>query len=191
MRTEAEDVLDFWFRECGPDDWFGGGEALDARIRSRFEDAWRQARAGRLARWRASARGSLALVVLTDQFPRNMFRGQGLAFATDPLAREAAGQAVARGFDMTLAMPERGFLYLPFEHSESVTDQSRAVRLIASRTGSDELALHARAHRAVIRRFGRFPFRNEALGRRSSVAEAAWLAAGAYGAEVRALREAG
>ena len=188
MSATARDVLRFWLEDCAPEQWYAADDAVDEAIRARFGEAWEAARTGAMRGWRGSAEGSLALAILTDQFPRNMFRGQARAFATDALARDVAGRAVARGWDRAVDMPGRQFLYLPFEHSESLSDQSRSVRLIATRTGSDELLLHARAHRAVIRAFGRFPFRNDALGRRSSAAEVAWLKAGAYGAEVRRLR---
>lgn len=183
-----EEVLGFWLDEVGPEGWYAGGAALDAAVRERFGAAWEAARAGGLRGWQTTARGALGLAVLLDQMPRNMFRDDARAFATDGAARRVADRAVALGFDRAVEMPGRQFFYLPFEHSESLPVQERAVRLIAGRTGSAELLLHARAHRAVIRRFGRFPFRNAALGRRSSAAEAAWLEAGAYGAEVRRLR---
>ena len=188
--VRAEDVLGFWLDEVGPEGWYAGSPALDAELRERFGAAWEAAATGGMRVWEGRARGALALAILLDQMPRNMFRGEARAFATDPVVRRVADRAIRRGFDRAVEMPGRQFLYLPFEHSESVTDQERAVRLIAGRTSSAELLLHARAHRAVIRRFGRFPFRNEALGRRTTAAEAAWLEAGAYGAEVRALQGA-
>ena len=186
--ADAETVSRFWLEEVGPEGWFAGGEALDARVRERFEATWAAAGDGALRAWGGSARGALALVLVLDQFPRNMFRGEARAFATDAAAREAAGAAVARGHDRALEPAERSFLYLPWEHSESLADQERAVWLMAARAESSELLLHARAHRAIIRRFGRFPFRNEALGRRMTGAEAEWLEAGGYGAEVRRLQ---
>lgn len=188
---EAGDVLRFWLEECGPQDWYVGGAELDARIRDRFGPAWEAARAGRLSAWEHSAADSLALLILTDQFPRNMFRDDGRAFATDPLARDVALRALDRGFDRATDLPHRQFFYLPFEHSESLPDQERAVRLIAARMDAPETLLHARAHRDVIRRFGRFPFRNAALGRTSTAPERAFLDEGAYGAVVRRLRDGG
>jgi uncharacterized protein (DUF924 family) len=130
--------------------------------------------------------------VLTDQLPRNLFRGQADAFATDPLALAAARVAVAAGWDMDAPEPDRQFFYMPFEHSEDIADQDRAVTLMEERLSSDpDMALHARAHREVIRRFGRFPTRNAALGRESSPAEAEYLAAGGYAAVVNDLRGQG
>lgn len=180
-----EDVLRFWLEEHGPEDWYGGGPALDRAIRERFEAAWEDARAGRLGRWSCSARGMLALLILVDQFPRNMFRGEGRAFATDALACRMAKQAIRRGLDLQVDGPARQFFYLPLEHSETGPDQHRAVRLIADRLDAPGTLLHARAHREVIRRFGRFPYRNDALGRDSTDEEAAMVAAGGYGAVLR------
>lgn len=188
MRTGPEAVLRFWFEEVGTEGWFAGGAALDAEIRARFGLGWRMARAGAFEAWEATAEGALALAVLLDQFPRNMHRGAALAFATDARARRVAARAVARGFDREVEEVARFFLYLPFEHSESLADQDRMVRLVAARMPRGRAyLLHARAHRAVIRRFGRFPFRNAALGRETTADEAAWLAAGGYGAEVARL----
>ena len=191
MADDPAGVLDFWLREVGPARWYAGDAALDADIAERFGDLWRAARDGGLAHWVEGPAGSLALAVLTDQVPRNMFRGTAQAFATDALARDACDRAIAAGWDMEVPEPERQFFYLPYEHSEAPADQDRAVDLIATRMTGEagaEAHLHARAHREVIARFGRFPFRNAALGRRDTDEEARFLAAGAYGAVVRALR---
>ncbi|MCK0167065.1 DUF924 domain-containing protein [Jannaschia sp. S6380] len=188
MTHDPDDVLRFWLEDCGPEDWYRQDDALDARIRDRFEVTWQAARRGGIDTWFKNARGSLAFLILTDQFPRNMFRGTPDAFATDELARRIATRAVDRKFDLQIEEPGRQFFYLPFEHSECLADQERAVRLICSRMDAPETLLHARAHRQVIRTFGRFPFRNEALGRTSSEREAAFLADGGYGAVVRELQ---
>lgn len=177
-----DDVLRFWLEEVGPDGWYGGGAELDDAIRDRFEGAWQAARDGRLTHWNCNADGALAFLILTDQFPRNMFRGEGRAFATDALARKKAKQAIRRGLDLEIDAPARQFFYLPLEHSETGPDQHRAVRLIAMRMDAPETLRHARAHREVIRRHGRFPYRNEALGRSSTPDEEAMLRAGGYGA---------
>jgi uncharacterized protein (DUF924 family) len=192
MQT-AERVLHFWLEEIGPAGWYAGGAEIDAKVRARFEPLWQEAMAGGCGPWLTDARGALAYVIVTDQFPRNMFRDRAEAFASDALARAAAKLAVAAGWDMAVPEPERVFFYMPHEHSESLIDQDESVRLIGSRlprTG-EAYAVHAEAHRAVIRAFGRFPTRNAALGRASTPAEAAWLAAGGYGAVVRALEAGG
>jgi len=190
--SDPIELLDFWLDEVGPDGWYAGGEVLDATCRDRFVDIWTAARDGGLEHWVEGTVGSLAFLILTDQLPRNMFRGRAESFATDPLALAAARRAVAAGWDMDAPEPERQFFYMPFEHSEDPADQATAVRLMEERLSSDpEMALHARAHQAVIARFGRFPGRNEALGRFSTPEEQDWLDQGGYGAEVRRMKEAG
>ena len=190
--SDPIELLDFWLDEVGPDGWYAGGEVLDATCRDRFVDIWTAARDGGLEHWVEGTVGSLAFLILTDQLPRNMFRGRAESFATDPLALAAARRAVAEGWDMDAPEPERQFFYMPFEHSEDPADQATAVRLMEERLSSDpEMALHARAHQAVIARFGRFPGRNEALGRFSTPDEQDWLDQGGYGAEVRRMKEAG
>jgi uncharacterized protein (DUF924 family) len=188
MQT-AQDVLDFWLNDIGPDGWYAGGAAIDARIRDRFEGLWHDAMTGACGPWLTDPRGALAYLIVMDQFPRNMFRDTARAFASDSHARAAAKLAIAEGWDMAVPEPERVFFYMPHEHSESLADQDDSVRLTAERlplTGAD-YHLHALAHREVIRAFGRFPTRNAALGRATTAAEAAWLAAGGYGAVMRAL----
>ena len=183
-------ILQFWMKEVGPDGWYSGGAALDLDMRKRFADAWEMARQGGLEHWRSSPQRCLAYLLLTDQFPRNMFRGEAQAFATDGPARTATKDALAKGWDLRTPEPQRQFFYMPLVHSECAADQDRAVRLILRRmprTGSGNL-LHARAHREVIRRFGRFPFRNAALGRADTEAEAAFAAAGGYGSVVQSLQ---
>ncbi|HEY7379089.1 MAG TPA: DUF924 family protein [Steroidobacteraceae bacterium] len=171
-------VLAFW-RGIGPDRWFKKDAALDAEITSRFSALWHEAAAGRLASWEEDAGSALALIILLDQFPRNMFRGEARAFATDPLARTAAERAIARGFDQAVPTSERLFFYLPFEHSENVPDQERAVTLVRT-IGDADLTRWAELHADIIRRFGRFPHRNSALGRSSTREEQAFLNAGGF-----------
>lgn len=185
-----ERVLAVWLDELGEKAWYSGGDAIDARIRSEFETTWREAMAGGLGLWLTYPSGLLAYLIVTDQFPRNMFRGEARAYVSDRLALSAARCAVDRGWDMRINEPARQFFYLPFEHSECLTDQDRAVRLIKTRLTSAENLLHARAHREVIRQFGRFPFRNEHLGRKSTEAERDFLARGGYGATVATLKAA-
>jgi uncharacterized protein (DUF924 family) len=135
------------------------------------------------------AAGTLAYLVICDQLARNIHRGSALAFATDARALAAAKRAVAEGWDLQAPEPERQFFYMPFEHSEHPDDQATAVQLLTERLASDpEMALHARAHQAIIARFGRFPFRNAALGRQTTPDEAAFLAQGGYAAEVARLK---
>ena len=187
--TTPDEILSYWVEEIGPEGWYKADAEVDATIRVRFEGAWRIAAGGEIRDWLCSPRSSLAYLILTDQFPRNMFRGEAAAFSTDQIARRAALRAIAQGWDLRIDPPARQFFYLPLVHSEVLPDQEQGVRLILMRMpeGAPNL-LHARAHRAVIRRFGRFPHRNAALGRRSSAAENAFLEAGGYGAVVRALQ---
>jgi uncharacterized protein (DUF924 family) len=183
-------VLDYWLGAVGREGWYAGSDALDAEIRTLFGDLWQAARGGGLDHWAEGAAGSLALIVLCDQFSRNMWRGRAEAFATDPLARTTARKALEAGWDMEAPEPERQFFYMPFEHGEDPADQALAVQLKTERLPADpESALHARAHQAVIARFGRFPFRNAALGRTSTPEEEAWLAAGAYASMVNEVRK--
>ncbi|GHC15892.1 hypothetical protein GCM10007291_12720 [Gemmobacter nanjingensis] len=187
--SDPVQVLDYWLGEVGPEGWYAGGEALDADIRDRWLDLWQAAHDGGLDHWAEGPAGALALLVLTDQFSRNMFRGEGKAFSTDPLARAVARKAVAAGWDLEVPAPERQFFYLPFEHSEDPADQAMAVELIADRMPeADETLLHARAHQAIIARFGRFPFRNAVLGRESSPEETAFMEGGGYASMVNDLR---
>ncbi|MCH8466493.1 MAG: DUF924 domain-containing protein [Roseinatronobacter sp.] len=190
--TTVDEVIRFWVEEVGPEGWYASDPALDARIAEKFGALWEKAREGRLASWTSCARGALAFIIVTDQFPRNMYREDSRAFATDDLARRVAARACHLGFDRQTPEPERQFFYLPLMHSESQMDQDRAVRMFLLRmpeTGADNL-LHARAHRAVIREFGRFPYRNAALGRPSTPGEQNLLARGGYGATVEALKQA-
>lgn len=182
------EVLDFWLGEIGPEGWYAGGDEIDALCRDRFLEVWQAAHEGNLDHWVDGPAGALAYLVVTDQLPRNMHRGSALAFATDIRARAAARRAMDEGWDLQVPEPERQFFYLPLEHSEDPEDQDLCVRLMEERLPSEpENLLHARAHREIIRRFGRFPFRNAALGRATTEAEQAFLDEGGYGAIVRAL----
>jgi len=188
--SDPIEVLDYWLGEVGPEGWYAGGEMLDGEVRERFADLWQAANEGGLEHWAEGTVGTLAYLILCDQMARNMHRGKAEAFATDPRARAAARRALAEGWDMAAPEPERQFFYMPFEHSEDMADQDLSVSLLSERLSSEpEMALHARAHREVIARFGRFPFRNAALGRETTPEEAAFLAEGAYGAVVERLRK--
>jgi|SRR5215472_446526 uncharacterized protein (DUF924 family) len=175
-----DEVLDFWFagdpavlRKL----WFKGNADFDAAC-SRFGGALRDAKTGALDHWTATPRGTLALIILLDQFSRNLHRGSPEAFAADAKARDIARSAVAKGFDQVLGPVQRMFVYLPFEHSEDLADQDEAVHLFGTlrqALGEDSIRYTER-HRDVIRRFGRFPHRNAALGRISTRDELAYLA---------------
>ena len=186
--ADPVEVLDYWLGEVGQDGWFAAGDRLDADIRDRFGDLWQAARDGGLDHWAEGAVGTLAYLILCDQMSRNMHRGQAQAFATDPQALSAARRALKAGWDMAAPEPERMFFYLPFEHSEDPADQALSVSLMTERLPADpEMVLHARAHREIILRFGRFPYRNAALGRDTTPDEAAFMADGGYPALVKAL----
>ncbi|MCY4335468.1 MAG: DUF924 domain-containing protein [Litoreibacter sp.] len=187
-----EDVLSFWLDEVGPKGWYETSDALDAEIRERFLTLWERASEGALSLWMTYPSGALAYLILTDQFSRNMFRGEAKAFSLDHVALALSKIAVDREWDMRIDEPARQFFYLPMMHSESITDQERCIRMFATRmpeTGAENL-LHAQAHRDVIRKFGRFPFRNAALSRKSSAPEQDFLENGGYGATVRELKAA-
>lgn len=180
--ASVEKVLAFWLDECSPADWYRSDPSLDQRIRDQFLETWHLAAEGSLGLWLTYPSGTLAYIILTDQFSRNMFRDHADAFATDRCALAAAKMAIERDWDMKIDEPARQFFYLPLMHSETLPDQDRAVRLFHSRmpnSGADN-AVHARAHREIIREFGRFPYRNAALGRRMADAEQAFLDDGGY-----------
>lgn len=185
--SASDELLSFWFDEIGPAGWFNGGEAVDAACRARFAGMWEQARAGALTGWSAAPRSGLALVILLDQFPRNMFRGEARAFATDGQARAIAKAMIANGRQAALDPDGRQFVRLPLIHAETIADQEQGVRNCLLLGASADYLLHARAHREVIRGFGRFPFRNAALGRQSTPAETAWLGKGGYAEALRAV----
>jgi uncharacterized protein (DUF924 family) len=170
--TPAE-IVTFW-REAGPDKWFADDRAFDLAVRSRFLVTHEAAARGELAVWENGAEGALALVLLFDQFPRNMFRGEARAFATDAMARAVAERALAGGYDQAIDSTMRPFFYLPFMHSEALVDQHRCVRLYEA-LGDAEQLRYAREHRDVIEKFGRFPRRNRALGRQTTRAEREFL----------------
>lgn len=181
-----EDVLGFWLEEVGESRWYAPDVALDVEISARFHTTWEAACAGRHSLWLTYPSGVLAYIILTDQFPRNMFRGSARAFSSDRIALAAAKAAVDKGWDMRIDEPARQFFYLPMMHSENLCDQERSVRLICQRSRAN--LLHARAHREVIRRFGRFPYRNQALSRATTGPEADYVLAGGYGQTVRQLQ---
>lgn len=171
--TWVADVLRFWFGELGEDRWFATCADIDAQIRDRFLSLHeRFATDDGFAA--TTPRMFLAVVIVLDQFSRNLYRGTPRAFAADPIARRHSTTAIAQGFDVSLTKQERMFLYLPFEHSENTEDQALAVELI-SRLGDQEWTRYAMEHKAIIDQFGRFPYRNAILGRSSSAEERAAL----------------
>jgi uncharacterized protein (DUF924 family) len=171
-------VLAFW-REAGRERWFAADAAFDAAIRERFLGLHEAASQGLLAAWEDTADGALALLIVLDQFPRNMFRGTARAFASDMQARAVAARALARGFDLRFTNPERRFFYLPYMHSEDMDDQQRCLSLCAA-AGDREGVDYAVIHADIIRRFGRFPHRNAILGRGTTPDEATFLADGGF-----------
>jgi uncharacterized protein (DUF924 family) len=174
---EGQDVVSFW-REAGPDLWFAKDEGFDRLYRDRFLDRHEAAARGELDRWAATPEGALALILLLDQFPRNAFRGSARMYGTDPAARAVARSVVGRGHDARVERALRPFVYLPFAHSESLADQDLSVSLCERLDGVE--VEHARRHRDIIRRFGRFPHRNPVLGRETTPDERRYLDEGGF-----------
>jgi uncharacterized protein (DUF924 family) len=182
MAAHPADILDFW-RAAGPARWFKKNGAFDAAIRLKFEPTHHAAARGDYDRWIQSADGALALLILLDQFPRNLYRGSAHSWATDPLARLIAAEAIERGHDKHVDTQLRGFFYMPFEHSEALADQDRSVALceaMQAETGDEGSLKWAIQHRDIIVRFGRFPHRNRALGRATTAEEQAFLDEGGF-----------
>jgi len=173
-----DDVLAFW-RAAGEQKWFAKNDAFDAEIKSRFLPTYEAAAKGALADWEATPEGALALTIVLDQFPRNMFRRDARAFAADAAARAVADRALARGFDRQVPEDQRLFFYLPFEHSEAMADQDRCCALVKA-LGNPDLLHWAELHADIIRRFGRFPHRNGVLRRTTTPAEKAYLDADGF-----------
>ncbi len=176
--TAIADIVSFW-REAGPEKWFEKDDEFDLTIRSRFLAIHEAAARGELAAFEESAEGALALLILLDQFPRNMFRNSARAFATDHLARAVADRALARGFDQETDTTMRPFFYLPFMHSELLADQDRCLRLHEAFSDPQQLKF-AVTHRDIIVKFGRFPHRNRVLGRETTQAEQEFLDGGGF-----------
>ena len=172
--ADPQAVIAFW-REAGPDRWFSTDEAFDAAIRDRFGETYEAAARGDLNEWELSPEGALALVLVLDQFPRNLFRGTRRVYATDDTALMAAERAIERGHDRAVEPALRRFFYLPFMHAENPAMQERSVALNEG-LGDPEVAEWARHHRDIVARFGRFPHRNAVLGRETTPEEAAFLA---------------
>lgn len=182
MAATPQDVIGFW-RGAGPEKWFTKNAKFDQTIALKFEPVHLAAARGEYDRWAASAEGSLALLILLDQFPRNLFRNSGHAFATDPKARQIARSAITAGHDRAVDADLRQFFYLPFEHSEDLPDQDYAITLFTAlkdETGDGESLRWAELHRDIIVRFGRFPHRNPCLGRVTTPNEQAFLNEGGF-----------
>ena len=178
MTAHPNDVIGFW-RHAGPAKWFKKVNAFDEAVRLKFEPVHHAAARGEYDAWAASAEGALALLILLDQFPRNLYRGSAHAFATDPKARSIALAAVDKGFDRQVEPIMRNFFYLPFEHSEDLADQDYSVALCAEAGEPDNLKW-AGIHREIIARFGRFPHRNASLGRVTTPDEQEFLDEGGF-----------
>ena len=174
MQITPEDILKFWFEECEQKHWWVKDPAFDAMVRDRFGALVEQAASGKLDHWLETADGSRALIILLDQFTRNIFRGSAKVFEADEKARAIARHALENGFDDGLNRHEKNFLYLPFEHSEDLGDQEESCRLIAA-AGSEGYLKFAHAHKDIIAKFGRFPHRNKTLGRTNTPEEEEYL----------------
>jgi uncharacterized protein (DUF924 family) len=169
-----EDLLSYWFSDAAKAKWFKPNSEFDGELKARFEPSFKTARSGALASWAQDARSMLALIILLDQIPRNIYRDKPEAFAADGQALASARQAVERGLEARLSAEGRQFLYMPFMHSEALEDQDQGVALFAG-LGLEEPFRFMQRHRDIIARFGRFPHRNAALGRQSTEEEIAFL----------------
>ncbi len=188
MVINPSDIITFWQDEVGPAGWYIIDPALDQKIRDRYIDFWHDVRAGEYDDWAGNPEGSLAMLIAIDQFPRNMFRGSGDSFATDSKARCIAKRAIFASYDQKIPEPMRQFFYLPLMHSEVLADQDTCMRMFKLNMSGEDRFLHPRAHREVIRKFGRFPYRNKAMGRLSTSAEKDYIAAGGYSVTVQELQ---
>ena len=182
MTETPEDIIRFWTEDVGEAGWYGQSDATDAAIRDRFLTLWQQACDTDTPPFTGDARADIASLIVLDQFPRNLFRDDPRAFATDPLARRTARTAIAADRDLQIDRPLRQFFYTPFLHSEDPADQDEALRVIERGMGRNPNYRHALAHGEIIRRFGRFPFRNAALGRETTAEEREFLENGGYSA---------
>lgn len=172
------DIISFW-HNAGYDKWFNKDDAFDVTVRERFLSTYEAAAAGRLNDWDATPEGALALVIVLDQFPRNMFRGSPQSWATDPMARDLTKRALAQGFDKSVPEALQTFFYLPLMHSETIEDQQQCLALYKA-LGDENSLKYAEIHEDIIRRFGRFPHRNAVLGRDTTPEEKAFLEAGGF-----------
>lgn len=173
--VNADELIEFWFSEPVAKRWFNSTPEFDQELRDRFMPTYDAACQGRLDDWQQSAQGALALVIVFDQLPLNMFRGEAKSFATESNSRVVAQQAIEKAFDQSLTDKQKAFLYMPFMHSENLKDQDWSVELYEKAQLADNLRF-ARHHREIVKRFGRFPHRNRILGRENTEEEVAYLA---------------
>jgi len=177
MKDIQEQILTFWFEETTPAQWFQVNTDFDASVKEKFEEPYEMAVKGHFDEWQNSADGALALIILLDQMPRNMFRGTPKAFASDKKALIIAKLAISKGLDQVLPVQKRRFVYLPYEHSENLGDQAKCVKLFEKIKDEDKLGHdYALRHLKVIEEYGRFPHRNEILGRENTPEEQEYLA---------------
>ena len=167
-------IIDFWFSDETRKLWFKSTPEFDREMTARYQDTWERACRGELDHWMQTAQGCLALVIVLDQFPLNMFRGTAQSYASEARSREVAATAIERGFDSTLPAEQRAFLYMPYMHSEALEDQVLALQLF-DQPGFESNFRFARHHHAIIEKYGRFPHRNAVLGRDSTEAEIEYL----------------
>lgn len=167
-------LIKYWFSEEVSQYWFKASPCFDQQLRETYAELWGQGKNGYLDDWREHAAGSLALVILLDQYPRNMFRGTAKSFATDSYAKQVADEAIERQFDLDMPAPRKAFLYMPFMHSENLDDQARGLQLF-DQPGLENNFRFAKHHYDIVKQFGRFPHRNEILGRDSCRAETDYL----------------
>lgn len=172
--TDYQNLLEYWFAEPTRKMWFNATPEFDQQLRHDYLHIWQAAKAGQLNHWQTSAAGALALVIVLDQFPLNMFRGQAESFSTEAQSREVAAQAIAAGLDQQLNNEQKPFLYLPYMHSEDIQDQNRSVELFQQANLTDNVKW-AKHHRDIVQRFGRFPHRNAILNRSATDEEVAYL----------------
>ena len=170
----SQEIIDFWFSEEVSQRWFKSTPEFDRELAERFEETWEQAKNGDLDHWMQTAEGCLALVIVLDQFPLNMFRGEAKSFSTEARSLEVAAHALQQGFDDSLTARQKSFLYMPFMHSENLADQDRCLELF-DQPGLESSLRFAHHHRGIIEKFGRFPHRNEPLGRENTEAEVEYL----------------
>lgn len=183
LTPTPDEIIDFWFNEAGPKKWYAVSPAFDAQVRRRFaravDEHARQMKAGGHP-WLGNPDSAFALVLLFDQFPRNIWRGSGRAFSYDVLARNVSLDMIDRGFDWAIDESRRDFVYMPFMHGENLALQDLCIELVRERLDGEGTLRHATKHREVIARFGRFPYRNDALGRASTAEEREYLETGGY-----------